>query len=238
MQKLKMFGMLVLMIAICFGLAFYSEYQNVSATSLPVVVKENKTTQETNTNEDTTTTIMLDAGHGGYDSGGLASDGTNEKEITLNITLLVGDYLTEAGYNVAYTRIDDNVSWESDNLSDLQARVAMAQVAGSDYYISIHTNFSAYSDGAYGYETYLDYENDTIVAMAENIHSELNTLQYSTDRGLKDTQESSLYVIDKNPIPAMLLELGFLSDIDDAFYLMNYQDVIAQAIAQGIMDTI
>ena len=99
---------------------------------------------------------------------------------------------------------------------DLRTRVAIGEEAGADYYISIHTNASEYGDGASGFEAYIDYENDTITAMAQSIEQKLMQLGYTQNRGLKSTQESSLYVIDSNPVPAMLLELGFITDSADA----------------------
>lgn len=239
MKNIKMFLALMIAIMICFCLAWYQEnkaqnelYANtISRTSETNTVEVSSYTYE----PQETKTIILDAGHGGYDSGGVAADGTLEKDITLSLTLAIGNLLKEAGYQVLYTRESDEVPWESDNLSDLYARVHMAQEQEADYFISIHTNFSSYHDGAYGFETYLDYQDDQIIAMAENIHAQLDSLSYSVDRGLKSTAENSLYVIDHNDVPALLLEVGFLSDSDDANYMIHHQDELAQAIADGII---
>ena len=177
---------------------------------------------------DPTPIIGLDAGHGGYDTGSISYDGVYEKDITLAITQKTGELLQEAGYSVVYTRIDDEVSWSDDNKDDLRTRVAIAEEAAADYYISIHTNASTYGDGASGFEAYLNYENETIAAMASSIES----------RGLKSTEDTSLYVIDSNSVPAMLLELGFITDSADAAYMSSEdgQNAIAQSIAQGIME--
>lgn len=181
--------------------------------------------------------IVLDAGHGGYDSGSVSQSGVQEKEITLTLTLKIGERLTAAGIEVVYTKTTDEVSWENDNLSDLRTRVSIAEDADADYYISIHTNFSAYQDGAMGFESYLDDTNYATVSIAQQIHTNLAALHFSTDRGLKSTSESSLYVIDHNSVPALLLEVGFLSDEHDTWYLINEQDQLADAIAQGIIDS-
>lgn len=187
---------------------------------------------------DTTPIIVLDAGHGGYDTGSISYDGVYEKDITLAITQKTGELLQEAGYSVVYTRIDDEVSWSDDNKDDLRTRVAIAEEAAADYYISIHTNASEYGDGASGFEAYLNYENETIAAMASSIESKLMELQYTQSRGLKSTEDTSLYVIDSNSVPAMLLELGFITDSADAAYMSSEdgQNAIAQSIAQGIME--
>ena len=187
--------------------------------------------------QDDTTVIVLDAGHGGYDSGSLAFDGTMEKDITLSITLLVGEYLNNAGYKIVYTRTSDDVIWSNDNLDDLSTRVQIAENANADYYISIHLNASQYGDGARGFEAYTDYEDEEILQMIESIEDNLMQLSYTQNRGIKSTNESSLYVIDKNSIPAMLLELGFITDYQDVSYLTSQtgQENIANTIAEGIL---
>lgn len=198
-----------------------------------------ETTSSENKNHDVPV-IVLDAGHGGYDTGSISYSGIYEKEITLSITMKIGALLEENGYQVVYTRTSDEVTWSNDNKEDLQARIAIAENADADYYISIHTNASNYDDGAYGFETYLDYSDTTITSMAEQIQENLNALNYSIDRGLKSTEESSLYVIDKNSVPAMLLELGFITDSDDVHYMSSEsgQNALAQSIADGIITTL
>ena len=170
--------------------------------------------------------IVLDAGHGGYDTGSISYDGVYEKDITLAITQKIGEQLEKAGYTVVYTRTSDEVSWSNDNRDDLRTRVAIGEEAGADYYISIHTNASEYGDGASGFEAYIDYENDTITAMAQSIEQKLMQLGYT------------LYVIDSNPVPAMLLELGFITDSADAAYMCSEegQNALVQSIAQGILE--
>ena len=160
--------------------------------------------------------IVLDAGHGGYDTGSISDDGVYEKDITLAITQKIGEQLEKAGYTVVYTRTSDEVSWSNDNRDDLRTRVAIGEEAGADYYISIHTNASEYGDGASGFEAYIDYENDTITAMAQSIAQQLMQLGYTQNRGLKSTQDSSLYVIDSNPVPSMLQGLGFEKEALDS----------------------
>lgn len=170
-------------------------------------------------------TIVIDAGHGGYDVGCIALDGTQEKDITLDIALSTGELLEEAGYNVVYTRTSDNVSWPEDNKEDLQSRIDIAEDADANYYISIHINSS-------------DYNDDEMVEMAESIHAQLELLNYAQDRGVVDTNETPLYVVSNNSIPALLLEVGFITDTNDFNYMVNNGDDLAHAIANGIMNSI
>ena len=170
-------------------------------------------------------TIVIDAGHGGYDVGCIALDGTQEKDITLDIALSTEELLEEAGYNVVYTRTSDNVSWPEDNKEDLQSRIDIAEDADANYYISIHINSS-------------DYNDDEMVEMAESIHAQLELLNYAQDRGVVDTNETPLYVVSNNSIPALLLEVGFITDTNDFNCMVNNGDDLAQAIANGIMNSI
>lgn len=190
------------------------------------------------TEQDDSLTIVLDAGHGGYDSGSVSLEGVYEKNITLGLVLLIGDYLEEKGINVVYTRTSDDVEWESDNLIDLQSRVQIAEDAQADYFISIHLNSSEDGNDIRGYETYVDLNEASTVSMAENIHSQLSDLDYSMDRGLKDAYDSSLYVICKNSVPSLLLELGFMSNAQDMNFILSNPEELAQAIAKGIIMSI
>ena len=115
------------------------------------------------------TTIVVDAGHGGYDSGSIRASGVLEKDVTLEVALLVGERLQEAGYAVVYTRTGDEVSWPSDNSADLAARVETAIEAEADYDLSIHLNASVYGAGARGFEIYADPDDAEMWAMASAV---------------------------------------------------------------------
>ena len=190
---------------------------------------------ETNMNvsaKSTKETIMIDAGHGGYDVGSISNFDDYEKDINLDIALLVGKQLKSYGYNVVYTRTSDSVSWPSDNKKGLQARCNLAQKKHADLFISIHLNSSEYD--ASGYEIYCDFTNKTTVKLSNSILTRLDQLDYSTNRGLLDTNETPLYVVTNNKVDAILIEAGFISDDSDLYYLKNYTNNIAKAIAKGI----
>lgn len=190
---------------------------------------------ETNMNvsaKSTKETIMIDAGHGGYDVGSISNFDDYEKDINLDIALLVGKQLKSYGYNVVYTRTSDSVSWPSDNKKDLQARCNLAQKKNADLFISIHLNSSEYD--ASGYEIYCDFTNKTTVKLSKSILTQLDQLDYSYNRGLLDTNETPLYVVKNNKVDAILIEAGFISDDSDLYYLKNYTNNIAKAIAAGI----
>lgn len=177
-------------------------------------------------------TIMIDAGHGGYDVGSISNYNDYEKDINLQIALLVGKQLKSYGYKVVYTRTSDSVSWSDDNVEDLQTRCGLAKKKNADLFISIHLNSSEYE--ANGYEIYCDFNNKNTVKLSNSILTQLDKLDYSTNRGLLDTNESPLYVVANNEVDAILIEAGFISDDSDLYYLKNYTNNIATAIAKGI----
>ena len=177
-------------------------------------------------------TIMIDAGHGGYDVGSISNYDDYEKDINLQIALLVGKQLKSYGYKVVYTRTSDSVSWSDENVEDLQTRCDLAKKKNADLFVSIHLNSSEYE--ANGYEIYCDFNHKNTVKLSNSILTQLDKLDYSTNRGLLDTNESPLYVVANNEVDAILIEAGFISDDSDLYYLKNYTNNIATAIAKGI----
>ena len=189
------------------------------------------TFNETNINisaKSTKETIMIDAGHGGYDVGAESFYGYYEKDINLEIALLVGKQLKSYGYNVVYTRTSDSVSWPSSNKKDLQARCDLAKKKNADLFVSIHLNSSEYEANGY------DFNNKNTLKLSNSILKQLDQFDYSTNRGLLDTNETPLYVVKNNKVDAILIEAGFISDDSDLYYLKNHTKNIATAIAKGI----
>ena len=177
---------------------------------------------ETNINvsaKSTKETIMIDAGHGEYDVGAVSNYGDYEKDINLDIALLIGKQLKSYGYKVVYTRTSDSVSWSYDNKENLQTRCDLAKKRNADLFVSIHLNSSEYE--ADGYEIYSVFNNKNTVKLSNLILKQLDKLDYSTNRGLLDTNETPLYVIANNKIDAILIEAGFISDDSDLYYLKN-----------------
>lgn len=139
---------------------------------------------------------MIDAVHGGYDVGSISNFDDYEKDINLDIALLVGKQLKSYGYNVVYTRTSDSVSWLEDNIEDLQTRCDLAKKRNADLFVSIHLNSSEYE--ANGYEIYCDFNNKNTVKLSNSLLKQLDQFDYSTNRGLLNTNETPLYVIAKD----------------------------------------
>ncbi|MFR9255544.1 MAG: N-acetylmuramoyl-L-alanine amidase [Merdibacter sp.] len=89
-----------------------------------------------------------------------------------------------------------------------------------------------------GFEIYADPDDAEMWAMASAVEEQLAALDFSEDRGVKDAWDSQLYVICRNPIPSLLVEMGFISDSQDIDYILSHSRLLADAIAQGIIDSL
>lgn len=167
--------------------------------------------------------IWIDAGHGGVQPGAVAF-GRAEKNLTLQIAVLLGTELTRCGMTVAQTRTTDVDI-------PLDTRGPLASKWGADYFVSVHLN----AGGGRGAETWCSIAGGKSKALAECIQAELVGLGY-VDRGVKtrkgDDGRDYLAVIRQTNMPAVLAEVGFIDSQED----MARFDAAkaAQAIAQGI----
>ena len=118
------------------------------------------------------------------------------------------------------------------DIDDLQARCNIANQLRADLFISIHCN-SAGSSSAYGIETYALQPGGIGEKLAKVIQNELVAATGLVDRGVK---YASYYVLRRTFMPAILIELGFISNPTEEQYLANpdFQDVCAKAIAIGV----
>lgn len=185
--------------------------------------------------------VVLDAGHGGYDDGSVAEDGTKEKTITLQLTKKIGKLLEEQQVEVIYTRSSDEVSWPSNNADDLLERSYIANSADADVFVSIHTNYAEeMQDEVQGAEIWVQMEDPQSKQLAENVNKQLLTLDGIQTRGLKAEEDAPLSLLEYNAMPSILVEAGFLSNPSDLAYLTSEesQNALAEVIARGILDTL
>ncbi len=155
-------------------------------------------------------TIVLDPGHGGNDGGTVGVRKTLEKELTLKTAEILSQHLSAAGAEVVMTR-------QSDTYVDLRKRVASSHQAGADAFISIH--YDATDDSSVsGFTSY--YQHDFQKELAEYLNSELNRKLTLSDRGV---QHGNYLVLRENKQPAVLVELGFLSNFNEERILTSNQ---------------
>ncbi|RGB69518.1 MULTISPECIES: N-acetylmuramoyl-L-alanine amidase family protein [unclassified Amedibacterium] len=210
------------------GYALDKEHENeVSKQSIPTDEKKEEKIK-----------VVIDPGHGGYDSGSESTNGKLEKNLNLNISKKVGAILEKNNIEVIYTRTDDNVTWSDDNVEDLLARSEIANESNAKCFVSIHMNFSEeYADEIRGHEVWVNYDNNENVKLAENIISKFKAVSESTDRGIKDQAISPLSLLTFNHIPSVLVEVGFISNEEDSAFIESEDGAskISEAIANGII---
>lgn len=183
--------------------------------------------------------VVLDAGHGGYDSGSNYGD-IYEKNITLSLAKKIGTSLENKGIKVAYTRTSDEVNWPADEVEDLTRRVEISNTSHAKVFVSIHTNASELGSGVSGFEIWGRIKDTNVFELAKQVMNQMDSLKYSQNRGIKDQDISPLQVLQENHLPAILIETGFLENENDRMYLTNEasQQVLADKIAQGIYNYI
>jgi N-acetylmuramoyl-L-alanine amidase len=172
--------------------------------------------------------VIVDPGHGGPDPGAVGISGIQEKEIVLDISRQVASLLEKQGVQAILTRNDDR------DLG-LEPRVQMAERANATVFVSIHANAISMSrPEVNGLETYY-YQSGS--RLAEVIHR--NILQGTSvrDRGVR---QARFYVLRRTSMPAVLIEVGFVTGREDAAKLATpaYRSQMAAAIARGILQYI
>ena len=168
--------------------------------------------------------VVIDPGHGGSDYGAIR-DGINEKDITLDVSMRVATMLKAKGYKVAMTRNDDRYL-------ELQERCDISETENPEIFVSIHVN-SAVATEPYGIETH--YYHDRSKKLAEVIQKHMVKNIDSKNRGIL---KSKFYVINHTDVPAVLVEMGFLSNPQERSQIISEKrkQATAKAIADGIME--
>jgi N-acetylmuramoyl-L-alanine amidase len=172
------------------------------------------------------TTVVVDAGHGGYDRGGIFGQKIPEKPYTIEVARRLATYLRKAGFRVVMTRSDDT-------FIPLPERTRISNAQKNAVFVSIHFNSAIFS-GGHGFETY--YYAPTAQPLAARIQRRLMQLIPSTEnRGVKFR---GYYVLRNNNLPAVLAECGFLTNPWEARIVTqkSFLDRLAKAIAQAVIE--
>lgn len=184
--------------------------------------------------------VVLDAGHGGYDDGSVSAQGLKEKDLVLSIVKKIGANLEAENIRVIYTRSSDQVTWSEDNVQDLLARSQIANEAKADVFVSVHMNDTEYGNSISGNEVWVQFDNDKSLVLANAINQAFMKLDYTQNRGLKDEATSPLSLLQFNTIPSVLVETGFISSANDMAYLTTEdgENTVAKAISDGIIEAL
>jgi N-acetylmuramoyl-L-alanine amidase len=173
-------------------------------------------------------TILIDPGHGGEDSGAFCSSSIQEKDFNLAIGLMLGGYLNSKGIHASYTRQTDNFI----PLGERQRRIAQLI---PDAVVSIHCNWDP-KPQAHGFEIFYRDDDDKKLALCVG-HLLRHTGLF--ERGIFQDVErmhKHLAVLYNLPVPSILVECGFLSNLEDLKYLKENQGAIAEVIGAGVLD--
>jgi len=169
-------------------------------------------------------TVVIDAGHGGHDPGARAVKGNHEKVLALDISLRVSRILRASGLRVVETRT-------SDYFVPLDKRVSISNRTKDSVFVSIHLNWARRSRAS-GVETF--FYSSRSSRLAANIQREIVRPYGAKNRGIKPGR---YYVLRKNKRPAVLVELGFVSNSNENNSLQksHIRQKLAEAVARGIL---
>lgn len=188
--------------------------------------------------------IIIDAGHGGFDGGAVATDGTVEKNINLNIALALGEMLSKNGYEVIYTRTEDVGTEDNVNdviskrkKSDLNNRLNLMKKYPDSIFVSIHLNKFT-SGNAQGAQVFYSPTFEEANKIGNSIQQSIKKLmQPENDRVIKKGNKST-FLLYNAYVPTVIVECGFLSNKAELEKLKDetYQKQMAFSIFNGIMD--
>lgn len=170
--------------------------------------------------------VAIDPGHGGRDPGAVGIGGLQEKQVIFPISQQVAAILREQGVDVVMTR-------NSDIELDLDPRVQIAERADADLFVSIHANAINLSrPDVNGLETY--YYSGAGARFARTVHDVVLQMMGMRDRRVR---QARFYVLRRTSMPAILVEVGFVTGAEDINNLRDpeWRSRMANAIARGIL---
>ncbi len=187
--------------------------------------------------------IVLDAGHGGLDSGAVGVTGVLEKNINLSIVLTLRDMLEMSGFQVVLTRDKDISIYDpgitgirNQKLNDMDNRLEIIQSYPDSVFLCIHQN--NYTDPRYfGGQMFYNNNNPDNLTLARIMQNKFAELQPGNDREIK-LSGNELFLLKSNPNPSLMIECGFLSNPDEEAKLSTweYQQKVAFTIYGGLME--
>jgi N-acetylmuramoyl-L-alanine amidase len=173
--------------------------------------------------------VVIDAGHGGHDPGTISTSGIQEKNINLQVASKVADLLQQRGIGVLMTRQDDR-------FIELEERAEIANRRNADLFVSIHCDSNP-DRSRQGFTTYV-----AKGASSESNHAagEITQALAATSAESHGIHDAVYKVLVNTSGPAVLVEIGYLSNVQDCARLRDgaYQNRLAQAIANGILSYI
>lgn len=182
--------------------------------------------------------VVVDAGHGGWDPGKVGIGGTLEKDLNLEIALILKQYLEADDIRVILTRDSDEGLYDEDasnkKVQDMKRRVALIDGAHPVMAVSIHQN-SYHEEPVHGAQVFYYTNSGEGRKLAELIQGEL-TEKADPENKRQAKSNDSYYLLKKTTAPIVIVECGFLSNgsEEERLNTKSYQDRLAWAIHMGI----
>ncbi len=177
--------------------------------------------------------IVVDAGHGGTDTGARSNDGSvNEKDINLSVALKVAEKLSRQGATVVMTR-------KTDIKIPLKERADIANRNKADFFISIHINSNKLANSRSGSITFYHGGNVISSVLAECMQKQLGAASGLPSIGVwSDTRiySTGFAVLRYSKMPAVLLELGFINHTKDLKRMIqpDFHAKVAESVVKGL----
>lgn len=188
-------------------------------------------------------TIVIDAGHGKPDEGATGLNNTIEQKINLEISRKLQNVIEQSGAMAVITRNTEKGIYNQDmhtikskKISDIRNRVKIVNESNANILVSIHLN--KYSDSRYkGWQVFYQEKNEESKKLANSIQNSLNlNINCENKREVKPIK--NIYLLDHVNIPAVVIECGFISNMEESRELKKdmYQNKIAWGIYFGLQD--
>ena len=178
--------------------------------------------------------IFIDQGHNPRKfNTGAEGNGFFEQDITYTIGVMLYDlFLRDSAFEPRLSRPNPDTLLGTNNSSSLTARVNLANSWGADVFLSLHTN-AAVNTNATGCETLIYSKRATVAyGLATDIVEELSLVTGLKNRGV--IERPGLYVLARTKMPAVLVEMGFISNALDAELMVNSPGLFATGIYRGV----
>lgn len=181
------------------------------------------------------TKIYIDQGHNPENpNAGAEGNGLQEQDLTYRIGIELAELLRQnPDFEVRLSRPTPQTSLGTSNTTSLQARVNDANNWDADYFISLHANSSSNPEAS-GVEAFAYSRNGRAFGLGEDIVEGIAEATGLRDRGMK--VRPGLYVLRRTDMPAVLVELGFISNPSDAALMNDNPELFARGIYNGILE--
>ena len=179
--------------------------------------------------------IYIDQGHNPKNpNAGAEGNGLREQDIVYEIGVRLAALLrSNPAFEVRLSRPTPDTLLGNSNSESLRLRVNDANAWGADYFLSLHTNASEQA-AATGSEAFVYSKPSSAAELAEDILREMTSYTGLRNRGV--FSRTGLYVLRRTQMPAILLELGFITNANDAALMSGQPDLFARGIYEGMRD--